>query len=145
MKRKLLSIFLAFAMSVSLLTVGASAVEPTYGDIAGHWAEASIDRWSGHGIIQGNNGKFNPNGQLTCAHFAAILARLLKLPAAKDAGFSDNTPDAWHYDAINRCAAAGILKGNLNGTVTPTRPSPVSAPWSCWAALWVSSPSKTPI
>lgn len=109
-------------MSVSLLTVGASAVEPTYGDIAGHWAEASIDRWSGHGIIQGNNDKFNPNGQLTCAHFAAILARLLKLPAAKDAGFSDNTPDAWHYDAINRCAAAGILKGNLNGTVTPNAP-----------------------
>ena len=122
MKRKLLSIFLAFAMSVSLLTVGASAVEPTYGDVAGHWAEASIDRWSGHGIIQGNNGKFNPNGQLTCAHFAAILARLLKLPAAKDAGLSDNTPDAWHYDAINRCAAAGILKGNLNGTVTPNAP-----------------------
>ena len=109
-------------MTVSLLTVGASAVEPTYGDIAGHWAEASIERWSGHGIIQGNNGKFNPNGQLTCAHFAAILARLLKLPAAKDAGFSDNTPDAWHYDAINRCAAAGILKGNLNGTVTPNAP-----------------------
>ena len=122
MKRKLLSIFLAFAMSVSLLTVGASAVEPTYGDVAGHWAEASIDRWSGHGIIQGNNGKFNPNGQLTCAHFAAILARLLKLPAAKDAGLSDNTPDAWHYDAINRCAAAGILKGSLNGTVTPNAP-----------------------
>lgn len=109
-------------MTVSLLTVGASAVEPTYDDIAGHWAEASIERWSGHGIIQGNNGKFNPNGQLTCAHFAAILARLLKLPAAKDAGFFDNTPDAWHYDAINRCAAAGILKGNLNGTVTPNAP-----------------------
>lgn len=109
-------------MTVSLLTVGASAVEPTYGDVAGHWAEASIERWSGHGIIQGNNGKFNPNGQLTCAHFAAILARLLKLPAAKDAGFSDNTTDAWHFDAINRCAAAGILKGNLNGTVTPNAP-----------------------
>lgn len=122
MKRKLLSIFLALTMTVSLLTVGASAVEPTYDDIAGHWAEASIERWSGHGIIQGNNGKFNPDGQLTCAHFAAILARLLKLPAAKDAGFSDNTPDAWHYDAINRCAAAGILKGNLNGTVTPNAP-----------------------
>ena len=122
MKRKLLSLLLALTMTVCLLTVGASAVEPTYGDIAGHWAEASIERWSGHGIIQGNNGKFNPNGQLTCAHFAAILARLLKLPAAKDAGFSDNTPDAWHYDAINRCAAAGILKGNLNGTVTPNAP-----------------------
>ena len=122
MKRKLLSIFLAFAMSVSLLTVGASAVEPTYGDVAGHWAEASIDRWSGHGIIQGSNGQFDPNGQLTCAQLATILAKLLKLPAAKDAGFTDNTADAWYYDAINRCAAAGILKGNLNGTVTPNAP-----------------------
>ena len=122
MKRKLLSIFLAFAMSVSLLTVGASAVEPTYGDVAGHWAEASIDRWSGHGIIQGNNGKFRPNGQLTCAQFAAILARLLKLPAAENAGFADNNTQDWFFAAINRCAAAGILNGNGDGTVTPNAP-----------------------
>lgn len=145
MKRKLLSLLLALTMTVSLLTVGASAVEPTYDDIAGHWAEASIERWSGHGIIQGNNGKFNPNGQLTCAHFAAILARLLKLPAAKDAGFSDNTPDAWHYDAINRCAAAGILKGNLNGTVTPNAPiTRERAMVMLGRALGIEPPSKTP-
>ncbi len=119
MKRKALSLILAFAMAVSLFTVGASAAEPTYGDTAGHWAEASIDRWSGYGIIQGSNGKFDPDGQLTCAQLATILARLLKLPAAKDAGFIDNPADAWYYDAINRCAAAGILKGNGDGTVTP--------------------------
>ena len=119
MKRKALSLILAFAMAVSLLTVGASAAEPTYGDTAGHWAEASIERWSGYGIIQGSNGKFDPDGQLTCAQLATILARLLKLPAAKDAGFIDNPADAWYYDAINRCAAAGILKGNGDGTVTP--------------------------
>ena len=119
MKRKALSLILAFAMAVSLFTVGASAAEPTYGDTAGHWAEASIERWSGYGIIQGSNGKFDPDGQLTCAQLATILARLLKLPAAKDAGFIDNPADAWDYDAINRCAAAGILKGNGDGTVTP--------------------------
>ena len=119
MKRKALSLILAFAMAVSLFTVGASAAEPTYGDTAGHWAEASIERWSGYGIIQGSNGKFDPEGQLTCAQLATILARLLKLPAAKDAGFIDNPADAWYYDAINRCAAAGILKGNGDGTVTP--------------------------
>ena len=119
MKRKALSLILAFAMAVSLFTVGASAAEPTYGDTAGHWAEASIERWSGYGIIQGSNGKFDPDGQLTCAQLATILARLLKLPAAKDAGFIDNPEDAWYYDAINRCAAAGILKGNGDGTVTP--------------------------
>ena len=119
MKRKALSLILAFAMAVSLFTVGASAAEPTYGDTAGHWAEASIERWSGYGIIQGSNGKFDPDGQLTCAQLTTILARLLKLPAAKDAGFIDNPADAWYYDAINRCAAAGILKGNGDGTVTP--------------------------
>ena len=119
MKRKALSLILAFAMAVSLFTVGASAAEPTYGDTAGHWAEASIERWSGYGIIQGSNGKFDPDGQLTCAQLATILVRLLKLPAAKDAGFIDNPADAWYYDAINRCAAAGILKGNGDGTVTP--------------------------
>ena len=119
MKRKALSLILAFAMAVSLFTVGASAAEPTYGDTAGHWAEASIERWSGYGIIQGSNGKFDPDVQLTCAQLATILARLLKLPAAKDAGFIDNPADAWYYDAINRCAAAGILKGNGDGTVTP--------------------------
>ena len=122
MKRKILSLILAFAMTVSLLTVGTGAVEPTYGDTAGHWAESSIERWSGHGIIQGSNGKFDPNGQLTCAQLATILAKLLKLPAAKDAGFTDNTADAWYYDAINRCAAAGILNGNGDGTVTPEAP-----------------------
>ena len=122
MKRKALSLILAFAMAVSLFTVGASAAEPTYGDTAGHWAEASIERWSGYGIIQGSNGKFDPDGQLTCAQLATILARLLKLPAAKDAGFSDNKADAWYYDAINRCAAAGILNGNGDGSVTPEAP-----------------------
>ena len=122
MKRKILSLILVFAMTVSLLTVGTGAVEPTYGDTAGHWAESSIERWSGHGIIQGSNGLFDPNGQLTCAQLATILAKLLKLPAAKDAGFTDNTADAWYYDAINRCAAAGILNGNGDGTVTPDAP-----------------------
>jgi len=122
MKRKFLSLILVFAMTVSLLTVGTGAVEPTYGDTAGHWAESSIERWSGHGIIQGSNGQFDPNGQLTCAQLATILAKLLKLPAAKDAGFTDNTADAWYYDAINRCTAAGILNGNGDGTVTPEAP-----------------------
>lgn len=122
MKRKFLSLILVFAMTVSLLTVGTGAVESTYGDTAGHWAESSIERWSGHGIIQGSNGLFDPNGQLTCAQLATILAKLLKLPAAKDAGFTDNTADAWYFDAINRCAAAGILNGNGDGTVTPEAP-----------------------
>ena len=61
MKRKLLSLVLAFAMTAGLLTVGAGAAGPAYGDTAGHWAEGSIGRWSEHGIVQGSNGAFAPN------------------------------------------------------------------------------------
>ena len=63
-----------------------------------------------------------PNGQFTCAQLASILAKLLKLPAAENAGFADNSARGWFFDAINRCAAAGILKGNGDGTVSPNAP-----------------------
>ena len=50
MKRKLLSLVLAFAMTAGLLTVGAGAAGPAYGDTVGHWAEGSIGRWSELGM-----------------------------------------------------------------------------------------------
>ena len=120
MKRKLLSLVLALAMAVSLFAVSASAAEPAYGDTAGHWAESSVDRWSDYGVVQGSDGLFNPNGKLTCAQLATILTRLLALPAAQSAGFTDNPVGAWYADAIDRCAAVGILLGNGDGTVNPT-------------------------
>ena len=123
MKRKLLSIVLALCLTLTLTLLPTMSVAAgSYADTNGHWAESSIERWSAYGIIQGSNGQFDPNGQLTCAQLATILAKLLKLPAAKDAGFTDNKADAWYYDAINRCAAAGILNGNGDGTVTPEAP-----------------------
>ena len=121
MKRKLLSLLMAVVMTISLLP--APALAATYQDTAGHWAEDAIDRWSGHGIIQGNGGKFNPGNALTRAHMAAILSRLLKLPEADSAGFKDVADSAWYADAINRCAAAGIMLGDdgyakPNSTIT---------------------------
>ena len=121
MKKRLWAVLLTICLVAALLPTTALAAG-SYGDTAGHWAESSIERWSAYGIIQGSNGQFDPNGQLTCAQLATILAKLLKLPAAKDAGFTDNTADTWYYDAINRCAAAGILNGNGDGTVTPEAP-----------------------
>ncbi len=119
MKRKILSVLLALCMLLALM---ATPIAAAYQDTEGHWAESSIERWTGHGVVQGTENGFDPDGELTCAQLAAILARLLKLPEAADAGFSDNSAEAWYYDSINRCAAAGILLGNGDGTVTPTAP-----------------------
>ena len=106
MKKKLLACFLTLCMLLTFVPATAMAAE--YADTEGHWAEEAINRWSDYGVIQGNNGNFNPNGALTRAHMAAILCRLLNLPAAGDAGFKDVAPSDWHADYINRCAAAGI-------------------------------------
>lgn len=118
--KKALSIVIAMAMMLSLLTLGAAA-KGTYSDTQGTWAEAAIERWSGYGMIQGNNGKFDPNGDLTRGQMATMLTRLLKLAAAESAGFSDITDETWCADAVNRCAAAGIMLGN-NGKAMPNAP-----------------------
>ena len=118
--KKALSIVIAMAMTLSLLTLGAAAKE-TYSDTQGTWAETAIERWSGYGMIQGNNGKFDPDGTLTRGQMATMLARLLKLPAAESAGFSDITAETWCADAVNRCAAAGVMQGN-NGMAMPNDP-----------------------
>ena len=117
MKRKILSTIVALLLVVALLPM--SVLAASYTDTDGHWAEKSIDRWSAAGIVQGTGDAFAPDSDLTCAQLATILAKLLRLPAADDAGFSDNLADAWYYDAINRCAAAGILNGYADGTVRP--------------------------
>ena len=48
--KKALSIVIAMAMTLSLLTLGAAA-KGTYSDTQGTWAEAAIERWSGYGMI----------------------------------------------------------------------------------------------
>ena len=121
MKKKLLSVLLALSLMLTLLP--AAALAASYSDTAAHWAESSIERWSDYGIIQGNNGAFLPDNNLTRAHMATILAKLLKLPAAESAGFTDVDSAAWYADAVNRCAAAGIMLGNAgkanpNATIT---------------------------
>ena len=117
MKRRILSAIVALCLIAALLPM--SILAASYTDTDGHWAEKSIERWSAAGIVQGTGDAFAPDSDLTCAQLATILAKLLRLPAADDAGFTDNAADAWYYDAINRCAAAGILTGYADGTVRP--------------------------
>lgn len=121
MKRKILAALLTLVMVFSLLSVSAWAEETTYSDVAGHWAQTAILRWSDYGVLQGSEGKFSPDGTLTRGQMAVILSRLLNLPAAPSAGFTDVAPDAWYADGINRCAAAGILQGS-EGKAMPEDP-----------------------
>ena len=81
MQRKLLSLVLAFAMTAGLLTVGAGAAGPAYGDTVGHWAEGSIGRWIEHGIVQGSNGAFAPNAPIARAPWSYWDAQWASSPS----------------------------------------------------------------
>lgn len=120
MKRKLLSIVLALCLTLTLLPTATFAAG-SYADTNGHWAEAAIERWSGCGILQGADGRFSPDGTLTRAQMATILSRLLALPEASSYGFTDVAAGDWFADAIDRCAAAGIMQGT-GGKAEPNAP-----------------------
>lgn len=120
MKRKLLSIVLALCLTLTLLPTATFAAG-SYADTNGHWAEAAIERWSGYGILQGADGRFSPDGTLTRAQMATILSRLLALPEASSYGFTDVAAGDWFADAIDRCAAAGIMQGT-GGKAEPNAP-----------------------
>ncbi len=108
-------------MVMTMIPVAMAASPDRYDDISGHWAESSIDRWSGYGVVNGaGDGQFAPDRTLTRAEAAQIFANLLGLTAAASLGqYVDVAVGSWYYDAIAQCVAAGILTGTGGATMSP--------------------------
>lgn len=115
--KKFLALLLTVCMIVVMVPCTVFAAGE-YADTDGHWAEGAIDRWSDHGVVEGSDGLFDPNGELTRGQMAAMLCRLLNLPMGGDAGFSDVDADDWFAPYVNACAKAGIMLGS-NGEARP--------------------------
>jgi uncharacterized repeat protein (TIGR02543 family) len=125
--KKLSSLFLAFVL-LFLLVLPAGAVgddlplmnttdvtdsvaSPVYNDIENHWAGTAIQTWSNYGVIQGYAGQFRPADNITRAELATVLDRLLGLREMGQNQFAD-LDENWYTDAMLRCVAVGILKGD---------------------------------
>lgn len=103
---RILSGFLAGAL---LLTPAMA-----FTDTAGHWAEASVNKWSQeYGVLQGyDDGSFRPDNSITRGAFAGILDRFLQFQSAAPAGtFSDTAGNRWE-DSILKLNAAGVYLGS---------------------------------
>lgn len=114
--RKSLPLLLALALAVSMAVPALAEGEPSgrYGDMAGHWAEEIIDRWSGYGVVQGDqNGNFNPDRPITRGSMATVVVNLLGLSEKPDANpYADLQGGEWYADAVLKCTAAGIMQGD---------------------------------
>ena len=64
LSRKILSLLLTLTMLCGLCVPSVWAAERQYSDTQGHWAEEVIDRWSGYGVVQGDNGEFRPDAPI---------------------------------------------------------------------------------
>ena len=129
--RKLLSLALSFALTANLAVPALSAdtqqdtaspsPSPAFLDISGHWAEASISRWSGYGVVQGDqNGNFNPDQPITRGSMATVMVNLLGLsekPAENP--YADLTGSEWYADAVRWAVDEGILSGKSGNRLDP--------------------------
>ncbi|MBO2944416.1 endo-1,4-beta-xylanase [Paenibacillus sp. F411] len=89
------------------------------------WAEQAVHAMAARGVIQGTTPQtFSPGDTMTRAGFAALLVRMLDLPAADLSGRSFS--DAAAANALQAEVAAalelGIISGYADGTFRPEQP-----------------------
>lgn len=116
LKRCLLSLT-AGAAAAALMSAAFAYAEPVFGDTAGHWAEAEINKWSGYGIIEGSEGSFEPDKEITRAETAAIINRIMNYQQTAENTFIDLN-DGWYKEAVLKTAADNVLMG-YDGYVRP--------------------------
>lgn len=117
LSKKSVSVILIMALIFSFCFNSAFAAEQ-YTDITNHWAENEIKEWSDYGILKGDNNSFRPNDSITRAEMATICEKVLNLQVKANNSFTDVKDGVWYTDAVLKCSAAGILKGN-NGQARP--------------------------
>src|SRR5690625_323003 len=85
-----------------------------------HWAYGSIQYLNKSGFIKGYpNGTFKPNGSLTRAEAASLIARTLNLKTTKPNPFNDVNKNNFAYEDIAAVAEKGIVVGREKGKFDP--------------------------
>ena len=124
--KKILALVLALVMSFSVMTVSSAAFKDE-AKISADYAE-SVEVLNAIGVFRGDeNGKFNPQKNITRAEVAAIIYRITTGDVEDaQAGnwadlnmFTDVKSDDWFAGYVNYCASAEIIKGRGNGIFDP--------------------------
>ncbi|HVN67951.1 MAG TPA: S-layer homology domain-containing protein, partial [Candidatus Sulfotelmatobacter sp.] len=96
----------------------------TFKDIEpGYWARQPVEELATLGIINGyTDGAFRPNGPISRAEFATILAKLKGSSSmeGKTAAYPDVPADYWAARYIAAAAGQGLITGYPDQTFRPT-------------------------
>lgn len=122
----ILTLCMVLTMIPSVVFAGSSAeaadtkTNQVYADMTGHWAAAAVAKWSGLGIVKGDDRGFRPDDSITRAEMAVILDNLMDYQTKANNTFSDVKSSAWYSDAILKANAAGIITGDGAGHASPS-------------------------
>lgn len=127
--KKVLSLVLALAMALSLMTAAFAADASDYKDYSKVTYKEAVDVMTAAGIFNGGDGNnFNPDATLNREQAAKIITYMLvgqekadKLTASI-APYADVAANRWSAGAIAYCTNEGILVGDGNGRFNPTAP-----------------------
>lgn len=127
--KKVLSLVLALAMALSLMTAAFAADASDYKDYSKVTYKEAVDVMTAAGIFNGGDGNnFNPDATLNREQAAKIITYMLVGQGKADkltatiAPYADVAANRWSAGAIAYCTDAGIIAGDGNGRFNPTAP-----------------------
>ena len=127
--KKVLSLVLALAMALSLMTVAFAKDASDYNDYDEVTYKEAVDIMTAIGVFDGMSAtEFAPDGTLTREQAAKIITYMIMGKDAADrlttviAPYSDVSADRWSAGAIAYCTNEGIISGMGNNRFAPTDP-----------------------
>jgi len=104
--KKIFALILAAVMLASLSAALTAADAPAFTDIAGHWAEATIEKYKDAGIVNGYpDGTFKPDNTVSRAELAKIITLAFGLTEKSEITYNDLDTSAWYYPYLETAVA----------------------------------------
>lgn len=133
-RSRILSALIAVILILSFIPTGmasAAGTIPTIGsaaaniqapsDIAGNWAQQTIEKWLSQGLTEGYpDGTFKPDQPVTRAEFVTMVNKAFGLSDSGAASsFSDVEAGDWFYGQVSEAVYAGYTAGYPDNTFKP--------------------------
>ncbi|MFS1510876.1 S8 family peptidase [Chengkuizengella sp. SCS-71B] len=111
----------AFDYQMYTLKVTERNIDTVFTDVETHWAKEEIKELWERGIVNGVDGRFLPNENITRAEAITMVVRAMELNGEEPASspFIDISSENWAYKPIFLASQAGLINGYTDGTFAP--------------------------
>ncbi|MDF2819869.1 MAG: beta-propeller protein methanol dehydrogenase [Clostridiales bacterium] len=120
MRKRIIALVLTCALILGMIPASTSgaATKSLFKDVNGHWGQEAIERIAQLGIIQGHQGRFNPDKAITRGELAIILDNIMNYQTMAKNDLVD-LGDTYYTEAVLKVNEAKVMVG-FNNKFRPT-------------------------